>query len=94
MRRCIESAYNHTSHSRAKEWEHGEVEEFWVSGPSQREGTATGRRRAPRQIVSMSQVVQFFSSLDINSAFGQKRSMGSGACPLEFKWQDFLPLYG
>lgn len=90
MRRCIESAYNHTSHSRAKEWEHGEVEESWVSGPSPPEG----RRRAPRQIVSVSQVVQFFSSLDVNSAFGQKRSMGSGACPLEFKWQDFLPLYG
>ena len=44
MRRCIESAYYHTSHSRAEGWEHGEVEEFWVSGPSQREGTAVGEK--------------------------------------------------
>ena len=58
-------------------------------------GTAVGEKTGtPRQTVSMSQVVQFFSSLDINSTFGQKQSMGSGACLLEFKWQDFLPFYG
>lgn len=43
MRRCTQSASNHTRHTKAKQQRHGKIEGLWASGPSQKGRDSPGR---------------------------------------------------